>query len=119
MLTTWATVTAAAPDAPPVVAVIVAVPLPAAVTSPDPFTVATASSLDPHSNSAPATPCPFASNASALSCTVASSAASCAVAGATVTAVGRGGSGGCGSVPPSSHPLADRTAAAAARWKIR
>ena len=79
-----ATVTATLPDAAPALAVIVAVPLPAAVTRPAASTVATASSLDSHENSAPATAWPFASNASAASWTVAPTAVRSA-AGETAT----------------------------------
>ncbi len=100
-LTVWASVTAALPDAEPVVAVIVAVPLPAAITSPDPSTVATVASPLDHAIGAPAMTLPFWSRTSVLSCTVAPSAVSRAVAGLTVTVVGRGGSGGAGSVAPS------------------
>ena len=54
-LTTCSTVTATPPDAVPLVAVIVAVPLPAAVTRPDASTVATSVSLDAHADFAPVT----------------------------------------------------------------
>ena len=67
------TVTTTSPEAPPAVAVIVAVPLPAAVTSPDPSTVATASSLDAHEKAAMAWP--LASTAMAVSRSVSPRAA--------------------------------------------
>ena len=69
-LTTWATVTAALPETPPALAVIVAVPLFAAVTSPDASTGATRVSLDDQENSAAATSLPLASVASASRRTV-------------------------------------------------
>ena len=79
-----------------------AVPLPAAVTSPEPSTIVTEASLLDHATGAPAITCPFWSRNSALSCTVSPNAASAAVAGVTLTVVGRGGSGGRdGSVPRS------------------
>ena len=53
-VTTWATVTVAAPVAEPTVAVIVADPLPVAVTSPPGFTVATDPSPLIHVIAAPA-----------------------------------------------------------------
>ncbi len=80
-----ATVTAAVPEAPPAVAVIVAVPLPAAATRPEPSTVATASSLDSQEKSRPATARPFESNASAASRRVAPRAERVASAGVTAT----------------------------------
>ena len=73
----------------------------AAVTSPDPSTVATVASPLDHAIGAPAITLPFWSRTSELSCTVAPNAVSRAVAGLTVTVVGRGGSGGGGSVAPS------------------
>ena len=66
---------------------IVAVPLPTAVTSPEPSTVATASSLDSQENCAPTTACPFASVASATSRTVSPNATSVSTAGVTATAL--------------------------------
>ena len=124
VLTCCATVTAAVPDAEPdaepAVAVIVAAPLAAAVTSPDPSTAATEAALLDQLTAAPAITCPYWSSTWAWSCTVAPSAVSSAVAGVTVTVVGRGGSGGGGSVPPSPHArgpqrAADRVAAATTR----
>ena len=102
-LTSWATVTVALPDAEPAVAVIVAVPLPAAVTSPDALTVATAAALLDQVTAAPAIALPFWSRTSAVNCSVAPNAVSRTVAGATATVAGRGGSGGGvgGSVAPS------------------
>ena len=64
---------------------MVDVPLPAAVTSPDALTAATASSLDSHKNSVPAMECPFASNASAASRTVSPRAPTLAISGVTAT----------------------------------
>ena len=113
-----ATVTTAEPDA-----VTVASPLPAAVTSPEALTVATAAALLAQVTAAPAIVWPFWSRTSVESCTVAPSAGSSAVAGLTVTVVGRGGSGGGvgGSVVPSPQAYAHRAAdsAAAAKTKIR
>ena len=65
LLTRCLTVTAAEPDASPELAVIVAVPLPAAVTRPEASTVATAVSPESQENSAPGTAWPFSSNACA------------------------------------------------------
>ena len=96
--TTWATVTAALPDAPPAIAVIVAEPLPAAVTSPDPSTSAKVASLLDQDTDAFVITSPYWSCTFAVSCTVASRAVSVDVAGVTVTVAGRGGSG-FGSVP--------------------
>ena len=87
-LTACATVTVAVPEAWPEVAVIVAVPLATAVTSPDASTVATAVALLAHVTVAPAITHPFWSLTSADICTVASSATSSAVAGLTVMVVG-------------------------------
>ena len=83
-LTVWATVTAAEPEADPAVALIVAAPLPAAVTRPDALTVATVAALLAQLNVAPAMTLPFWSRTSAVSCTVASRAVSSAVAGLTI-----------------------------------
>ena len=120
VLVRCATVTAAVPDAEPAIAVIVAAPLAAPVTSPDPSTAATEAALLDQLTAAPAITCPYWSSTWARSCTVAPSAVSSAVAGVTVTVVGRGGSGGGGSVPPSPHArgphrAADRVAAATTR----
>ena len=114
VLTSWATITVAVPDADPAVAVIVAVPLPAAVTSPWASTVATAALLLDQVTAAPAITCPFWSRTSAESCTVAPRAVSWVVAGVTATVVGRGGSGGGGSVAPSPHAETQATPASAA-----
>ena len=105
-LTSWATVTVAVPDAEPAIATIAAVPLPTAVTRPVELTVPTAVASLAQVTVAPAIAWPFWSRTSAESCTVAPSAASWAVAGLTVTVVGRGGSGGGGggSVVPSPQP---------------
>ena len=59
VLTRWATVTVALPEADPAVAVIVAVPFPAAVTRPDPFTVATAVLLLAQVTVTPPMTCPL------------------------------------------------------------
>ncbi len=107
VLACWATVTVAVPEADPAVAVMVAVPSLAAVTSPDASTPATAGvPLDQITDVPPITR-PFWSRTSAASCVVAPRAVSSAAAGVTPTTVGRGGSGGCGAVPPSSPPQAN------------
>ena len=115
------TVTTAVPDAASAAAVIVAAPVPAAVTKPDAFTVATAVALLVQVTAAPAIACPFWSRTSARSCTVSPSDASSAVAGVTVTVVGRGGSGGGadGSVAPSAQAAAQATVAIAADKTIK
>ncbi|WP_419936887.1 hypothetical protein [Candidatus Palauibacter sp.] len=59
-LTIWATDTVALPETAPAAAMIVAVPLPAAVTSPDPLTVAIEVALVDQVTAAPAITCPFA-----------------------------------------------------------
>ena len=64
---TWATVTTADPEAAPALAVIVAVPLPAAVTRPDASTVATDVSPLLHVTVAPAITLAFWSRTFALS----------------------------------------------------
>ena len=97
---TTSTVTSAVPVASPALAVIVALPSPAAVTSPEPSTVATASSPDSHENSAASTACPFASNAAAVNRSVSPTAASVASFGATDTE-----SGDCATVT-SAVPVA-------------
>lgn len=66
-VTTCATLTDAAPDACPDVAVMVAAPLRAAVTSPDPSTVATDTSLLDHDTDAFAITSPYWSRTSAVS----------------------------------------------------
>ena len=91
---------------------MVAAPLPTASTSPEPSTAATAASLLDQVTPAPAIACPFWSSTCAESWTVAPKAASSAVAGLTVTVVGRGGSGGATGSAPSPHD--DRTRAARA-----
>ena len=92
--------TSAVPVASPALAVIVALPSPAAVTRPAPSTVATASSLDRHENSAPSTACPFASNAAAVNRSVSPTAARVASSGVTDTE-----SGDCATVT-SAVPVA-------------
>ncbi|MDE2715388.1 MAG: hypothetical protein OXI33_00030 [Chloroflexota bacterium] len=59
VLTTCITVTTAVPDTEPALAVIVAVPLPAAVTRPEVFTAATAGALLVQATAAPAIALPF------------------------------------------------------------
>ena len=115
VLTSWATVTVALPDTEPAVAVIVAVPSPTAVTSPDALTVPTMVLLLAQLTVAPAIAWPFWSRTSARSCTVSPRAVSSAVAGVTITVVGRGGSGGGagGSVEPSPQAAAQATVAIA------
>src|SRR5881628_2579995 len=66
--TICATDMAAVPETPPFVAVIVAVPFPAAVASPPASTVATSPSEDVHVNGCPGTTLPLASFATALNC---------------------------------------------------
>ena len=118
VLVRCATVTAAVPDAEPAIAVIVAAPLATAVTSPEASTAATEAALLDQLTAAPAITCPYWSRTCAVSCVVAPSAASSAVAGLTVTVVGRGGSGG-GSVAPSPHDEAHRATGSVATTKIR
>ena len=120
-LTLWATDTVALPDADPAVAVIVAVPLPAAVTRPEPLTAAIEAALLDQVTAAPAITCPFWSRTSAESCTVSPRAVSWVVAGVTATVVGRGGSGGGvgGSVAPSPQAYAQRVADSVAATQIR
>ena len=81
-----------------------------AVTSPDPLTVATEALLLVQVTPAPAITWPFWSRTSAVNCSVAPKAVSWAVAGVTVTVVGRGGSGGGvgGSVAPSPQAYAHK-----------
>ena len=116
--TTCATVIAAVPDAWPDVAVMVAAPLSAEVTRPAASTVATEAALVDHDTDAPDITLPYWSRTSAVSCTVASRAASPAAEGVTVTVVGRGGSGGGGSVPPQAW-LPRRTPSANAAMASR
>ena len=99
-LTIWATDTVALPETTPAVAVMVAVPSPTAVTSPDPLTVAIEAALLDQVTAAPAITCPFWSRTSAVSCTAAPRTVSWVVAGVTVTVVGRGGGRGAGSGVP-------------------
>ena len=110
------TVTAAEPDASPEFAVIVTVPLPAAVTRPDASTVATELALLVQVTVAPAMTLAFWSRTAAVSCTVSPNVVSSCVDGLTVTVVGRGGSGtgeGAVGLSPSPHPLAKATTALA------
>ena len=108
--------TAALPVTEPVAAVIVAVPLPTAVTRPVASTPATPALLDDQVTAVPAMTWPFWSRTSAVSCTVASSAASRTCAGFTTTVVARGGSTGAGgSVAPSPHVTPASTADASTR----
>ena len=83
------TVTSAVPASDPASAMTVAVPAPAAVTSPLPSTVATASSVVDQDNSRPGAGWPFASSASADKRIVSPTAVSVAVAGDTRTSTGR------------------------------
>jgi hypothetical protein len=84
--TTWLTTSDAEPDTPAVVAVIVAVPLSTAVTSPIvAFTVATLVADELHTNVCPAMAWPFASLAAALHWAVWPSATSVSAAEATST----------------------------------
>ena len=118
-LTCCITVTAAVPEAPPAVAVIVAVPLATAVTSPDASTVATEGSLLAHATAAPAITCPFWSRTSAVNCAVSPKAVSVAEPGLTVTVVATGaGGGGAGSTVPSPHDSTSITMTAMAVTEI-
>ncbi len=83
------TVTSAVAASDPAEARMVAVPAPAAVTSPLPSTVATASSVVDQDNSRPGAGWPFASSASADKRIVSPTAVSVAVAGDTRTSTGR------------------------------
>ncbi len=82
------TVTTASPDASPAAAVIVADPLPVAVTRPAPSTVPTRVSLLDHDTDTPASARPSWSRTSADSCAVWSNAASTTASGVTVIDVG-------------------------------
>jgi len=99
----------------PVAAVIVAVPLPTAVASPEASIVATEALALDHATETPDSTRPFWSRTSAENRTVSPNAVSSAVAGVTVTVVGRGGSGGGaeGSMAPSPHATAQRMATVA------
>ena len=109
-LTTWATVTAAVPDAWPADAVIVALPFAAAVTSPDASTGATDTSLLVHATAAPAITCPNWSRTSAVNRVVSPRADIALELGLTATVVATGaGGGGAGSTAPSPQ---DRTSMA-------
>ena len=92
-----ATDTAALPLAPPDVAVTVADPLPAAVTSPVLSTDATEASDEDQDTAAPDMTLPFWSRTSATNCTVSPMAAKATDVGVTVTVVATGGGGGGGS----------------------
>ncbi len=109
----------AVPEAPPALAAIVTVPLPAAVTRPDPLTVAIEVVLLDQVTAAPAITCPFWSRTSAESCTVAPRAVSWVVAGVTATVVGRGGRGVGGAVVPSPQAYAQRVADSVAGTRMR
>ena len=82
-------------------AVIVAVPLPIAVTSPDPSTDATGGSLLDQETATSAITRALWSRTCALNCTVAPRTDSWVVWGRTEITVGCGESGGGGSVAPS------------------
>src|SRR6266545_4786874 len=84
-VTTWLTVSVAAPETPPVVAVIVAGPFASAVTSPLGSTVAIRPSDDVQAKLCPGMTVPPASFATALNRCVSPSAVSVAVAGVTST----------------------------------
>ena len=100
-LTSWATVTAALPEAEPAVALIVAVPFASAVTCPEASTAATEASLLAHATGAPAITCPFWSRTSAVNRAVSPREVSEAEAGLTATVVATGTGGGDGSTPAS------------------
>src|SRR2546425_1282992 len=84
-LTICATDIAAAPDTPAVVAVIVALPFPTALTTPPASTEATRGLSDFHVNDRPGMTLPLASFAVAVNCCVSPRASSAAVAGLTTT----------------------------------
>ena len=102
------TVTAAVPDAGPAVALMVALPFPAAVTRPRASTVATPVAPDDHVTAASGIALPFWSLTVAASCTVAATAASSAEGGDKVTVVGTGS--GTGS-SQAAKAMASTTAA--------
>ena len=106
MLTRWATVTAAVPDADPAVAVIVTAPFPAAVTSPEASTDATDASLLAHVTAASAMRSPYWSSTCAESRAVSRRAANSRELGLTATRAGSGGSGGIVSSPPQDRAAA-------------
>lgn len=97
-VTSCATVISAVPDASPAEAVTVAVPWPAARTSPAESTAATAPSLLVHDTVTPVMICPLWSRTSAASSAVCSIATSRTPPGVTVTAAGCGGGGGGGGI---------------------
>ena len=82
------TITAARPTASPAVAVIVAIPLPAAVTTPDGSTTATSVSPLAHATRSPSIRRPIWSRTSAMRRTVSLSAVNSRVSGVTATVVG-------------------------------
>ena len=91
--TSCATVTIADPDADPADAVIVAVPLPDAVTTPAASTVATELALVVQVTATPVITVESWSRTSVISCAVAPSAVNSTVAELTLIDVGRAGSG--------------------------
>ena len=109
--TSCATVTDAEPNTDPAAAVILALPLATAVTTPEASAVATDGAPLVHVTAAPDMTLPYWSSTSADSCTVAPSAVSSAEAGLTVTLAGRGGSGATGGGPPSPHAMTSRATA--------
>jgi hypothetical protein len=107
------TVTAAVPETPSTVAVMVADPSATAVARPELLTVATLWADDRQENVLPEIVAPSASRAVAVNCCVPPAAASSAVAGVIVTdaTVGSGSGSGSGSGPvPSSLPHAHHAA---------
>ena len=119
--TVCVTVTAVDPEADPAVAIIVATPLPAAVTKPTASTTATPGALLVQTTVTPGMTRAFWSRTSAASVTVASNAVSSPVAGVTVIAAGKADSGVGSPVEPSPHPLPKATAgnAASSRMMVR
>ncbi len=101
-------------------AVTIAVPFPVAVTRPDASTAATeALSLD-QVTEAPGIACPFWSRTAARSRAVSPKAVNAAIAGVTVTVVGRGTSGvGVGSVASPPQAWTPSTAANHVAPKVR
>ena len=101
--------TSVAPEADPALAVIVACPLPAAITNPVASTVATVVSLELQVTVAPAITRPFWSITSAASFTFALKASNSTAAGLTAISVGApaGGEVGASTRP---HPFANATA---------
>jgi len=106
------TVTDAVPLAEPEVAVIVAVPLATAATSPADETLATDELEDSHVTDAPLIVAPPWSRTVGISCCVSPNDPKLSVVGERVTVVAMGGS----VVPPQPARLTRRTVRRARRW---